>query len=172
MFVELATLLSADDLVVIGDALVLEPHALDPRDIRPWISIEALAAACASSRSPGCRAARLAMARVRGGAESRTETLLRLLLVSAGLPEPALGVEIYDDRGSWIGRFDMVYASRRVIVEYDGDQHRQSTRQYEKDMVRLDRANEAGWTVVRVRARGLFVAPEETVERVRLALSR
>jgi hypothetical protein len=29
----------------------------------------------------------------------------------------------------------------------------------------------AGWTVIRVRARGLFVAPDETVSRVRAALS-
>lgn len=172
MFVELATLLSHDDLVAVGDALVLEPHELDPLDIRPWIGLDTLRRACAETRSPGARAARRAAADVRQGAESRPETLLRLLLVKAGLPEPALAVEVSDANGRWIGRFDMVYAEAKVIVEYDGDQHRTSRIQYEKDMVRIDRAIAAGWTVIRVRSRGLFRARNETVARVQSALEK
>jgi hypothetical protein len=171
MFIELATALTEEDLVVVGDALVLDPHELDPHDIRPWITVEELRAACSTSRSPGSRAARRALARVRQGAESRPETLLRLLIVASGLPEPELGVVLYGPTGCWIGRFDMVYAEARVIVEYDGDQHRTSTRQYEKDMTRIDRAIAAGWRVVRVRARGLLQGRAHTVERVRSVLS-
>jgi hypothetical protein len=37
-------------------------------------------------------------------------------------------------------------------------------------MTRIDRAIAAGWTVVRVRARGLFLEPAETVHRVQDAL--
>ncbi len=170
MFIELATLLSDDDLVAVGDALVLDPAVLDPRDLRPWITLDDLRDGCAVSRSPGCRRARRAAARVRQGAESREETLLRLLLVAAGLPEPELQVELFDARG-FIGRFDMVYREARVIVEYDGDQHRTSTRQYERDMVRIDRAIDDRWTLVRVRARGLFHARSETVSRVQRALA-
>jgi len=170
MFIELATLLEEDDLVAVGDALILEPYELDPHDIRPWTTLPELEAAC-RVRTPGNRAARRALAHVRQGSESRPETLLRLLLVRAGFPEPALGVEVFDERGRWIGRFDMVYAEARVIVEYDGDQHRRLTAQYEKDMRRIDAAIAAGWTVVRVRARGLFRARDQTVERVRSALA-
>ncbi len=171
LFVELATLLAEDDLVAIGDALVLDPAVLDPRDQRPWLELSALRAGCAASRAPGCRRARRAAARVRQGAESRAETLLRLLLVSAGLPEPELNQELFDSRG-FVGRFDLVYREARVIVEYDGDQHRTSTTQYERDMTRIDRALEDGWRVIRVRARGLHDAPDETVARVRRALAR
>ena len=171
LFIELATVLDERDLVAVGDALVLDPHELDPADIRPWIVIDELRRGCAESHLAGCRIARRAAARVRVGAESATETHLRLLLDDAGLPEPELNVELYDDRG-WMGRFDLVYADQRVIVEYDGDQHRTDRRQYERDITRIDRAIAAGWTVVRVRARGLYVHPAETIDRVRRALSR
>ena len=171
LFIELATLLSEDELVAVGDALVLEPYELDPRDLRPWVDIEHLRAGCAKTTVRGCRRARAAAARVRQGAESREESLLRLLILDAGLLEPELQVEIFDARG-FIGRFDLVYREARVIIEYDGDQHRTSKTQYERDMSRIDRAIADEWTVVRVRARGLFVTRAETVERVRRALAR
>lgn len=170
LFIELATLLDEDDLVAVGDALVLEPALLDPSDVRPWITLDDLRAGCLAARAHGVRRARRAAAKVRQGAESPMETYLRLLLVRAGLPEPELNQELFDARGRWIGRFDMVYREARVIVEYDGDQHRTSTTQYERDISRIDRAIAARWTVVRVRARGIHVVPGETVRRVREAL--
>jgi hypothetical protein len=170
LFVELATELGLDDLVAVGDALILDPQVLDPRDIRPWATIDELAIASRTSRR-GCRRARAALAFVRQGAESRPETLLRLLLVRAGLPEPDLNVEIRDVAGRLLGRADLVYRKAHVIVEYDGDHHRTSTAQYEKDMTRVERLIAAGWTVIRVRARGLFVTPGETAARVRAALA-
>jgi very-short-patch-repair endonuclease len=171
LFVELATLLGEDDLVAVGDALVLDPAELDPRDLRPWITLDALRAGCEAARAHGVRRARRAAARVRQGAESPMETFLRLLILRAGLPEPELNQELFDDRGRWIGRFDMVYRDARVIVEYDGDQHRTSTVQYERDISRIDRAIAASWTVVRVRASGIYIHPHETVRRVQEALS-
>ena len=169
LFIELGTLISEDDLVAVGDALVLDPAVLDPLDLRPWVALDELRSWCADSRAPGARRARRAAARVRQGAESPQETRLRLILLAAGLPEPELNQDVRDVRGRWIGRFDMVYRHAKVIVEYDGDQHRTSRDQYEKDVVRLERAIAAGSTVVRVRARGLS-RPAETVARVRTAL--
>lgn len=171
LFLELATLLCEEDLIAVGDALVLELAQLDPLDLRPWISLDELRAGCRASRAHGSRRARRAAGQVRQGAESPMETALRLLLLRSGLPEPELNQELFDDRGRWIGRFDMVYRDARVIVEYDGDQHRTSTTQYERDISRIDRAIAAKWTVVRVRARGIHVDPMDTVRRVREALN-
>ena len=170
IFLELATLLGEDDLVAVGDALVLDPAVLDPHDIRPWISLEELAHGCAMSRRPGARKARRALAHIRNGAESRPETLLRLLMIRARLPEPELGQEVFDQRGRPIGRFDMVYRTLRVIVEYDGEQHRISDRQYDKDQVRIARAIAAQWKVVRVRKNGLFRQPAQTIANIREAM--
>jgi len=170
MFLELATILEEDDLVAVGDALVLDPAELDPYDIRPWITLEELTQGCERSRRHGNRKARRALAHVRQGAESRPETLLRLLILRAGLPEPKLGEEVFDRRGRWIGRFDMVYQEQRVIVEYDGEQHRTSDTQYDKDETRIARAIAAGWTIVRVRKSGLFRRLQQTIAEIREAL--
>jgi len=172
LLVELALTLSIDDLVAVGDALVLEPYVFNPRDPRPWVSLDALRAEVSGSRSPGSRLARRALALNRAGAESRAETHLRLVLGRAGFPEPELNADIRDAQRRWIGRFDIVYREERVIVEYDGDQHRTSTAQYEKDIDRIERVQAAGWVVVRVRARGLLGTPHDTIARVRVALTR
>lgn len=45
------------------------------------------------------------------------ETLLRLILAAYGLDDGfELQVDLSDDRG-WIGRFDLVHAAHRLIVE-------------------------------------------------------
>ena len=166
----IASVVSPDELVVAADHLVLDPYQLDPRDIRPFTSIEALVAAVQNFHGRGAGRAASACDLVRQGAESRPETLLRLLLQRAGLPEPQPNREVRDDAGRWLGRADLVYANFRTVVEYDGDQHRSSRAQYEKDIVRWERFIAADWRVVKVRAGGLFSAPETTVQRVRSAL--
>lgn len=77
-FVELATLLSLADLVVVGDYLVRKnPNGL-----------ARLQRYCARATGPGAAAARRALAYVRTGVDSPMETRLRMLIVLAGLPEP------------------------------------------------------------------------------------
>jgi len=83
--------------------------------------------------------------------------------------------ELFDDVGRFIARADVLFREWRVIVEYDGEQHRVDDRQYEIDQHRLERLRSAGWTVVQVRRRGLFVtqAGGEGISRERMAgLSR
>ncbi|WP_156786225.1 DUF559 domain-containing protein [Microterricola viridarii] len=169
-WVTLAAVLAPEELVVVGDHLVLDPQQRDPGDPRPFTSITELAARLELYRGRAKRAALRALARVRVGAESRPETLLRLLLLDAGLPEPLLNHAVRDRLGLLIGRVDMAYPEWRVIVEYDGDQHRTSTRQYERDQTRLDALRRAGWAVIQVRTHGLFVRQDATVARVRSAL--
>ncbi len=165
-FCQLASVLPLDDLIVIGDHLVLDPAVLDPHDIRPHVTLADLQERVRRFTGRGARLAASAMRLVRQGAESRPETLLRLLLGRAGLPEPEVNPELTDAAGRWLGRADLVYLEWRVIAEYDGDQHRTDTRQYEKDIARFERFVEAGWTVVKVRKTGLFAQPRGTVARV------
>lgn len=75
--------------------------------------------------------------------------------LEAGLPDPELGSALYDAAGRWIGFFDLTWRAARLIAEYDGDQHRTSTKQYELDIRRFDDAAGAGYRVIRVRAHGL-----------------
>lgn len=171
-FLEAAAELSLDDLVAAGDYLVHDPRVLDPGDLRPHLTLAELRGSLAASRAPNVRTARRAADLVRPGAESRPETLLRLLLMRAGLPEPECGVAVADTRGRHIGWFDLVWQDPRVIAEYDGDQHRTSTQQYERDIRRFDLASDASYRVIRVRSHGLFRDPAYTVARVRAALDR
>lgn len=42
----------------------------------------------------------------------------------AGLPEPALNAPIFDVDGSLVAIGDLVWWEQKVVVEYEGDQHR------------------------------------------------
>ncbi|WP_411701418.1 hypothetical protein [Conyzicola sp.] len=169
-WISLGRPLGLDDMVAVGDHLVLDPLVLDPADARPYATIAELRAAVDGGSGWGARAAASAIEHVREGVESRPETHLRLLLVRAGLPEPEVGVDIYDDAGKWLGRADQLFRQWKVISEYDGEQHRTSSAQYDRDETRIENFHRAGYATVRVRKGQLFGRPHEAVERVTRAL--
>ena len=162
--------ITADDLVAVADHLVLDPRRLDPRDPRPYIRLADLRAAAEAYRGRGARAAASAISQAREGVESRPETRLRLVIVRAGLPEPEVGVDIFDDDGKWLGRADQLFRRWKVISEYDGEQHRTSDAQYARDETRIEEFQRAGFATVRIRKGQLFGRPDIAVERVARAL--
>ncbi|MGV8886190.1 MAG: DUF559 domain-containing protein [Microbacteriaceae bacterium] len=168
----MAALLSLDDLVAIGDHLVLDPWQLDPHDLRPYVTLAALTIGTANFSGRGAQAAASALPLLRQGAESRPETLLRLLLARALVIEPELQTEIFGADGTWIGRADLYFRDLKVIVEYDGELHRTSSRQYNRDEARIESFIEAGNAVVRVRKGPLGKNPASVVDRVVRALDR
>jgi len=66
------------------------------------------------------RAARLADPR----SESPMETRLRIAIIKARLPQPRVQAELHDANGQFVGRADLYYPDRRLVIEYDGDNHR------------------------------------------------
>ena len=170
LFCQLASTLSLPDLVAVGDALVLEPVYSDWRDERPWVPLGQLTERVENYRGRGKVRAARALGLIRPGAESRPETLVRLALIEAGLPEPEVNVEVRDGAGRFIGRGDLVYRRFRVVVEYDGDQHRTSAAQFDRDVRRLDDFAASGWRVVRIVARHFFADREACLSRVARAL--
>src|SRR5690348_2007073 len=56
-------------------------------------------------------------------AQSPMETRLRWLLIRAGLPRPEVQVKLGDDT-SFLGRADLYYPDARLVIEYDGGNHR------------------------------------------------
>lgn len=172
MLIECAGILGLVDVVAIADHLLLDPRILDPRDVRPYATRAGLAAALSAAAGRGVPLARRALALAREGVESPMETRLRLLLAGAGLPVAECGFELLRPGGARVGWFDLAWPGHRVIAEYDGDQHRTSTLQYERDIRRFDEAADLGWRVVRVRRRGILNDPADTVRRVASALDR
>jgi hypothetical protein len=156
MFVELATLLSLVDLVVVGDHLVRTSQ----------VSLAELVRACARSTERGARAARRAAAYVRERVDSPMETRLRMLIVLAGLPEPEVNLTIRDVDGRPLRRYDLCWRSGRVIVEYDGRHHIERDETWESDLQRREAIDDDGWRILVVTGRGIYREPERTVDRV------
>jgi hypothetical protein len=100
----------------------------------------------------GIRRARIALSLVDPGAESPRETWLRLLLIRAGFPPPRTQVPVYDGYGGLVAVLDMGWEDLKLAVEYEGDQHRTSRRQFNRDIRRAEAVAELGWIVLRVTA--------------------
>ncbi|MEO8262616.1 MAG: hypothetical protein ABI566_08615 [Pseudolysinimonas sp.] len=169
-FLELAAMLPLSALVAVGDHLVLAARRFEPSDPRPYVSIDDLGRAADQCSGRGARRARAAVRLLRPGVESPMETRLRLQLTGGVIPEPVCGYELHARSGQRVGWFDLAWPEYQVIAEYDGDQHRTSTTQYERDIRRFDEADAAGWKVIRVRMQGLLREPVATYFRVHDAL--
>jgi hypothetical protein len=157
---DLAAELGLVELVVLGDALVGRNRTTPAALVK------------AAEDLPGQHAvlARRAAGLVRAGVDSPMETRLRMLLVLAGLPEPVVNHVEHDDRGWWVRRFDLAYPSVRVAVEYDGRQHAESDRQWQRDVDRREELDNDGWRIVVVLAKGIYREPDRTLTRVVTAL--
>jgi len=142
LWVDCGAVLSVDQLVVLGDAIVTE------RRCGTTIDDLAAAVALAGARS-GVRRLRVALGLVRVGAGSPQETRARLAIVRAGLPEPDLQVDVLDEDGRFVGRVDLAYAEQRIVIEYEGDHHRTDAEQWGRDLRRYREMERVGWAVVR-----------------------
>ncbi|WP_188756411.1 hypothetical protein [Microbacterium album] len=136
------TLWRLDDLIVAADALVTPQRRL--------ASVTELQAEIEEMGDVRGGLLMRALREVRAGSESPGETRTRLLLVRAGLPEPELNIEIFDDRGLFIARLDMAYPRYRVAVELDGRQHAEDARQFARDADRWAAIRAADWDLVRI----------------------
>jgi very-short-patch-repair endonuclease len=58
------------------------------------------------------------------GSESPMETRMRLELIRARLPRPLVQAELRDATGNFVGRADLYYPDRRLVIEYDGQNHK------------------------------------------------
>ena len=162
---QLAAELPREELVVVGDYLV-SGNVDDGRYRKPFATLADLAEAVARHR--GCRGAtklRWALERVREGVDSRPESLLRLLLVAAGLPEPLVN-DPTPVAGGVVLRPDLKLKEWRVAFEYEGDDHRTNRRQWVRDQQRRELLEEAGWKVIRVFSLDVFGDPHAFLLRV------
>jgi hypothetical protein len=151
LFLQLAASLDLVDLVIAGDAMVR----------RGLVTLEGLRGVCATARGKGAGRARRAAALVRERVDSPMETRLRLLLVFAGFPEPLVNPAI-------AGRYraDLCWPQLRLVLEYDGRQHRDDLDQWDSDIERNAWFERHDWVLVHVVARDIFTRPDELLERV------
>ncbi|WP_206747041.1 DUF559 domain-containing protein, partial [Leucobacter sp. OLJS4] len=143
-----ASLLDFRELVVAIDFLILPRGPAGQKT--PFVGRGALRRVLEESSGRGVRKLRDAFEVSRIGAESRMESLLHFELARLGLDDLEMQADVFDANGRWIGRFDLVDRARRLIVEYDGEQHRLDREQYLRDQVRLDQARAAGYRILRL----------------------
>lgn len=96
----------------------------------------------------GTGVAREALRLARTGAQSPLESLSRLRLVRAGLPEPRLQVPLHDALGL-IGVVDMLFDDLGVVGEADGAGKYASREDLVREKKREDRIRALGFPVVR-----------------------
>lgn len=157
-FVESARHLSLVDRVIAGDWLV---H-------RRKVTLAGLQRFVDTVHDHGVRRARRAMVLVRERVESPRETVLRLMIVFARLPEPEPNVPLGDEWG-FVGRPDLVYRPYRVIVEYDGAYHFKDREQRHRDIKRREALEALGWRVIVITAESMR-QPRDVVWRIYRAL--
>ena len=117
----------------------------------------------------GARRARAVLAIAHPRAGSPMESVLRWLLHEAGLPAPALQHVVRDSSGTFLGEVDLAWPDRRVIVEFDGEVHRQR-RVFVNDLRRQNGLVLAGWTVLRFTSADVLGRPWHVVATIRAAL--
>ncbi len=159
-FVDCGTLLRLPELIEVGDWLVARA-LVDRLDLELYVM---------QSHLDGVVRARRAAKYVREGAESVRESRLRWQLVSSGLPEPEINVDIRDRRGTFLARGDLVYRRRKVLVEYDGWYHERDAEQRQRDVLRRESLEAEGWRVIVVTSADMR-HPERIVARVGRALA-
>lgn len=170
----LATDLSVRELVHVGDALVRVPRDefARPRRDLALCSIENLRAAVDAGRRRGVERLRDAVGAVRVGSASPLETDCRLDAAANGLPEPALDVEIRDARGRLLGVTEIAYPEFRVLVEVEGDHHRTSRAQWNRDIDKYAAYAAEGYEVVRLTSEHIRGARPRAASVIRDALIR
>ncbi len=174
IWAQLAEELTVDELVVLGDALVNEKRDGPGRlkKVPGYTTIEKLDAALRAGRRVGSAKLRQALPHIRVGSASPPETVLRLSLIRAGLPEPSLDVVVTGPLGQTIGFTELAYPAHRVLIEYEGDHHRTDRAQWNRDIHKHAQATAAGWTVLRITSQHLHPTPETAVTQIRDALLR
>lgn len=101
--------------------------------------------------------------------ESVMESWTRWLIHDAGLPMPELQVNVLSDGGVFLGRGDFIWRERKVLVEFDGDHHRER-KTFVADLRRQNGLVAAGWTILRFSSADVLERPEYVIAAIRAAL--
>lgn len=119
----------------------------------------------------GCARARKVLPLGDPRSESPMESVVRWLIIEAGLPCPDVQHVVRDASGAFLARADFAWPEQRVIAEFDGDVHRERE-VFVKDVRRQNALVAAGWTILRFTSADVLGRPEYVVEQIRRALLR
>ena len=137
--VDLAAVLPLDEAVAAADSAVR---------LR-LVTLAQLVAGLRARRGRGAAAPRAVASLVRPDSGSALESLLRVLLVQAGLPPPETQVLICEPDGQFVARVNFCWRQARLVVEADGFGFHSNRAAYRRDRERLNALERLGWRVLR-----------------------
>lgn len=108
------------------------------------------------------------LALLAAAAESPMETRLRWLLLQAGLPRPEVQSNLRDGAARFLGRVDLYYPEARLVLEYDGGNHRE---RMVEDNRRQNALVNAGYRLLRFTAADIHGRADVVVAQVSAALT-
>ncbi|MFP5313598.1 MAG: hypothetical protein ACLGH7_14535 [Actinomycetes bacterium] len=169
-WLDMAELLSVDELVAMGDSCVRVPRPEFEGREMPLCSISDLQRTIDRHRGKrGLRKAKEALELIRVGSDSPQETMLRLAIVRAGLPEPELNVPIITEDGVRHHEPDLSYRKYKIGIEYEGEHHGDAS-QIARDITRSEHYAALGWTEVRISKRHMVNDAKPAAAKVLVAL--
>lgn len=167
-WLDLARILPLPNLVCMGDQLIRIPRTVFEGRVEPFATTASLGAMMARHRNlQGIVRAREALGLMRVGSDSGPETLLRLAMLDAGLPEPGLQLSLWPTPNS--PSADLGYRRRRIAIQYDGGTH-DDPFQTKSDRRRDEAFRKAGWTVLVFNSEDLAEGYDGAVRRIKAAL--
>jgi hypothetical protein len=120
-------------------------------------------------RGRGCARARLVLPIGNPLAESPMESVLRWLIHEGGLPMPRLQHPVHDAGEVIVAAADMAWPERKVLVEFDGDVHRERGT-FVRDRRRQNRLVAAGWIILRFTSADVYGDAAGVLAQIRRAL--
>ncbi|HYH77238.1 MAG TPA: hypothetical protein VD841_07030 [Arthrobacter sp.] len=171
-WLDLASLLTVDELIAVGDSIVVAHGPDFPRPREPLAStgdLRRMIAAHPGMR--GLKTARLAIDEIRVGADSPQETKMRLALARTSFGEPLLNHVIRNGWGQPSVWPDAAYPEHRIALQYDGGHH-SDPRQIKLDATRRATTEHLGWSEIRVFKEDLDGDKPFLLEKVRAVTRR
>jgi very-short-patch-repair endonuclease len=157
-WLDLGSRLPLLDLVAAGDFLISRAN--------PIATLEQLAEGYRRRKSRrGLRTLLESFSHLDAGSESPQESRLRTIIRLAGLPVPRVNTSVHTTAGEFIARTDLYIEEYRLVIEYQGDYHRDKA-QWRKDMTRRSRLEATGRRVLELNADDLR-DPLELASRIR-----
>ena len=157
---DLATVLPLDQAVASADCALRTG----------LLSVALLNAAAARSWGRGRRQALALVGLVDPKAGSVLESLLRVLLLTAGVPAPTTQAVI-TERGDEVARVDFCWRQQRLVVEADGFAFHRDRMAYRRDRERMNTLERLGWRVLRFTWEDVVGRPEHVLDLVRACLA-
>lgn len=105
-------------------------------------------------------------------AESPGESWTRLIMHRHGLPRPESQIEVFDENGVLIARFDLGYRRYKIGIDYDGVEYHSSEEQKLHDHRRDGGVMRRGWIPLRTVAAALSADENGEMAKIRSALER